>query len=249
MARILIAALALVGSTAAAPVPAPAAPALAGSYWEIETLDGKPLEPGSEGERPALAFADRSYSAYAGCNAMGGLYAQRARRLYTLVGPQTQMGCEGARGRQERLVSLIVQQAPTIAGNAERITLRSGVRSLGLRRKAAPRPLTDAPEAWQGTALAGKTFEMPWIDGDPLNRTPFPRLSFAARTATVAGLCGKTQTIRYRQGRGTVTFENGPAACLGGQTLATVSGPNGELLLAGDDRWLGGNNVRRNRPK
>jgi hypothetical protein len=32
-------------------------------------------------------------------------------------------------------------------------------------------------------------------------------------------------------------------------TLTTASGPNGELLLAGEGHWLAGDNLRRDRPK
>lgn len=184
---------------------------------------------------------------------MGGLYAQRGARIYTLPGPQTAMGCNSALGRQENIVDLILRQGPSMTGSGDRLTLRSGVRTLGLRRAPLSRPPEDSPEAWQGTTLAGQTFEMIWIDGDPLDRRPAPRFEFADRTVRITDLCGTTQSLRYTQAKASVTFEGGPANCLGGalagETLTTVSGPNGELLLAGDGHWLGGDNVRRDRPK
>lgn len=252
MNRIALAAIALAGCTAAAPAPSRVAPTLASSTWAIESIDGKAVEAGAEGDRPGLSFAARGYSAYAGCNAMGGLYAQRGTRLYTLTGVQTAMGCGGARGQQERIVALVLQQAPAISGNANRVTLRSGSRSLGLRRVAPSRPYADDPEAWQGSALAGQAFEMTWVDGNSLSRRPAPRLDFAARTVTISHLCGNRQTVRYRQSKGGLVLEGGTDSCmakLGGRALTTVSGPNGELLLAGNGHWLGGHNTRRDRPK
>lgn len=257
MDRTVIAALALAlfGCGAAAPAPSPAAQAqgLAGSHWLIEAIDGKQPEPGHDGAKPALTFAGRSYAAYAGCNAMGGLYARRDERLYTLVGPSTAMACGGARGRQEEIVGRVLQQAPWIAGKGDRVTLRSGSHALTLRRASPPHPIVDVPEAWQGAGLAGQSFDMSWIDGDSLNRRPAPRLSFADRRLRIENLCGATVYASYRAQRGEVTVEGAPRDCLNGffagRTLSAVSGPNGELLLAGGGHWLGGDNIRRDRPK
>ena len=255
MKRTLIAALALAGCTAAAPAPAPtAAPALAGSWWAIESIDGRALEAAPEDGRPYLALVKRSYSIYAGCNGMGGLYAYRGGRMYTLPGPQTAMACGGRRGEQEAVVNAVMYASPAVAGSGERLTLKAKGRTIALRRVEPPRQFDEVPEAWQGATLAGQAFELSRVDGDPLNRTPFPRLTFAAKTATLSHLCGRPQVLRYRQTSGGEVFlDGGPQSCLGGmfagKTLSMVSGPNGELLLAGDGHWLGGDNIRRDRPK
>lgn len=252
MVRTAVVVLALASCTAAAPAPAPS---LAGQAWEILTIDGQPFE-AALGEEPTpgrLTFAGYSYSAYAGCNAMGGLYAQRGNRLLTYPGPQTAMACFGRRGEQEGLVDLILRAGPRIAGTETRVTLSHNGRTLQLERTARRGPLIDPPAPWQGGALAGKRFSMHTIDGDSLNRRPAPELAFGHGTVAVRNLCGKSFTAAYKQDGGTVTFNGPNAGCLGGlfakRSLSVVQGPNGELLLAGDDHWLAGDNLRRDRPK
>lgn len=256
MIRTLFASLALFGCTAAAPSSvAPAdVPALAGSWWEIESIDGRPLETAPEGgDKPYLALVQRSYNAYAGCNWIGGLYAQRGDRVYTVPGPQTAMGCSGQRAAQEAAVNAVMFASPVVSGSGDRLELKAVGRTIALHRAQAPRLLEEVPEAWQGTRLARQSFDLSRIDGDPLNRTPFPRIDFAATTATLRGLDGAVTTLGYRQDGNTVTFSGGKRDRLGdffdGATLDIVSGPNGEILLAGDGHWLAGENVRRDRPK
>jgi hypothetical protein len=185
---------------------------------------------------------------------MGGLYALRGGRIYTLPGPQTAMACGGARGAQEAAVNAVMYGAPVVTGRGDRLTLRAKGRPLALRRVPPPRPLAEVPEAWQGPGLAGQTFEMNRVDGDPLNRSPSPRLAFKARTVTLSHLCGPPQVLQYRQASAdAVIISGGRKNCLGGlfagAALAMASGPNGELLLAGQGHWLGGENIRRDRPK
>jgi heat shock protein HslJ len=232
---------------------APAAPVVVpGSWWEIIAIDGRALEPSDPRAQPYVAFMRRSYSVNAGCNGLGGLYAQHGGRLYALPGPQTQMFCGGRRGEQEAAVNAVFAAAPVVAGAGERITISAQGRTLALRRIAPRRPYSELPEAWQGTRLAGQSYDLSRIDGAALSRQPFPRLSFAARTATLQGLGGQLRTMAYRQSGDSVTFGGKPGGAgdiLSGRTFALVSGPNGEILLAGGGHWLAGDNRRRDRPK
>jgi heat shock protein HslJ len=92
-----IAAIAALAGAACAPAGGTdlVASPLAGSAWRIATIDGTPVvgRRGDDGEdtTPRFAFGWRSYGGNAGCNALGGLYAQVGDRLYTMPGPQTAM--------------------------------------------------------------------------------------------------------------------------------------------------------------
>lgn len=258
LSRLLVLA-ALTGCVAAAPTPDQSqnAPVLAGNGYRVAAVDGRTPqfveEDVGKPRTPRFQFGARSYGGTSGCNFMGGLQVQRGARLYTYPGAQTQMACGGALGAQEAAVDVLFRAAPTIRRDGEAVILSGAGRTLRLVREPDQLPVQDAPEAWQGTRLAGQRFEMHQIDGDSLNRRPAPLLAFAARSATLTHVCPKPVSGSYVQGPGTLRITL-KAPCPGAQrqfagTLSTVSGPNGELLLAGQGHWLAGDNLRRDRPK
>lgn len=252
-----LATLALAGCAAAAPpVQAPPTGPLAG-HWRIAAVDGKaPLSVGEdagEPRTPRFGFGERSYGGTSGCNFMGGLKVERGSRLYTYPGPQTQMACMGPLGAQEAAIDVLFRAAPTIARDGAAVILTGAGHTLRLVREPDRPPVQDPPEAWQGTRLAGQSFELHQVDGDSLNRRPAPLLSFGDRTATLTHLCPRPASGAYVEGPHSLRIAFSPS-CPAAQrhfagTLATASGPNGELLLAGDGHWLAGDNLRRDRPK
>jgi len=252
-----LALVALAGCSAAGPPrPVPASPPLEGN-WRVASVDGKaPLSVGEDaGEQrtPRFGFGERSYGGTSGCNFMGGLKIERGERLYTYPGPQTQMACMGPLGAQEAAIDVLFRSSPTIARDGEAVVLTGAGHALRLVREPDSAPVQDPPEAWQGTRLAGQSFELHQIDGDSLNRRPAPLLRFGERTATLSNLCPRPVSGAYVQGPSNLRIVFNPS-CPAAQrhfagTLTSVSGPNGELLLAGDGHWLAGDNLRRDRPK
>lgn len=240
------------GLIGAAPQPV----SLAGSGWIIVAIDGAALETApvdGVDHRPHLRFAQRSYSGHAGCNALGGLFVQRSTRVYTYPGPQTAMGCGGRRAAQEAALDAVMRAAPTITRAGEQLTLSAVGRRIDLHREPTLTAIGDPPSAWQGASLAGQRFEMHSVDGASLSRRPAPLLTFTRTGVTIANVCARPVTGHYIQRPATLRVEWRNGACLGARTpagaLGMVSGPNGELLLAGDGHWWAGDNLRRDRPK
>ena len=122
-----------------------------------------------------------------------------------------------------------------------------------LVREAAVAPAQDPPEAWQGPGVVGQRYELHQFDGDWLNRRPAPVLDFGKGKVTLSHLCPRPVSGPYvPEGRTLhiAFFEPCEAALRYFRlSLSTVSGPNGELLLASKEHWIAGDNVRRDRPK
>lgn len=202
---------------------------------------------------PRLWFGERSYGGTSGCNSFGGLKIEREGRLFTYPGPQTQMACGGALDEQEGSIVGLFRAAPTIEHIADGIMLVGG----GHTMRVVPDPpggvAEDPPTAWQGSGLTEQTYEMHQFDGDSLNRRPAPRIAFGKSVATLSHLCDRPISGPFAATNDRVVIRFA-APCAQAQryfpdTLHMVSGPNGELLLAGNGHWIAGDNLRRDRPK
>jgi heat shock protein HslJ len=261
-----LAATLLAGSAAAADSPSLL---LAGSTWEVVAIDGRSVEPphSDDGRRrvPAFAIGERSYGGNAGCNALGGLYAQVGERLYTMPGPQTAMACGGARGAQEDAANAIFNASPTVEHAGDTVELTGGGHTMRLR-KAGPAGNVDPPTAWQAPGLSGQTYLIQAVNGQPTagkrlgSRAP-PRLSFAPGKVTMRLDCPKPSSGPFVEDPThlyaallspvcrTPGARDGAMARILSADPRVVSGPNGELLLASRHGWAILWNQRRDRPK
>jgi heat shock protein HslJ len=241
---------------------------LAGSTWRIAAIDGKPAEgrrgDGAEQTAPQFAFGWRSYGGNAGCNAMGGLYAQVGDRFYTLPGPQTAMACGSPHGEQEEAANAIFAASPTVVRGRDSILLSGGDHTMELVRAGRAPDNADPPMAWQGFALAGQSFAIEEVngvrtDGMRLWKNP-PRLRFGNGEVTMALDCPQPAKGAFVQSSehlhaalltptcATAPRDKALSAILGADPRV-VSGPNGELLLASAKGWAILWNERRDRPK
>lgn len=82
--------------------PAEVTPALDGTEWVLESIDGAPLV---EGTNVTLEFGDGRYNGYSGCNFYGGEYSSNETTLRFLSGPTTAIGCNGPILQQEERYS------------------------------------------------------------------------------------------------------------------------------------------------
>ncbi len=258
MSRTIIACLALAACTATTlPPPSVETTEPLSGHWRIVEIDGRTPtmveEDAGEPRTPRFWFGDRSYGGTSGCNFLGGLNVERSGRLFTYPGPQTQMGCGGALGEQEGAIDGLFRAAPTIARSGEAAVLSGGGHTMRLVADIGGTPAEDPPEAWQGAGVANQRFELHQFDGDSLNRRPAPKLVFGDGSATLTGLCPTPIAGPFQELRGGLRLAfAAPCAAAAkyfSETLSTVSGPNGELLLAGESHWIAGDNQRRDRPK
>jgi len=240
---------------------------LAGATWRIAAIDGKPVEArrgdGAEPAVPQFAFGWRSYGGNAGCNALGGLYAQVGDRLYTLPGPQTAMACGSPHGDQEDAANAILSASPIVARDGATVRLSGGGHAMELVRIGPAPANADPPTAWQGAALSGQSFAIEVVDGVRtegmrLWKNP-PRLRFGEGDVTMALDCPKPAKGVFTQSSEHLHAavleptcaeprDRALAAILGADPRI-VSGPNGELLLASARGWAILWNERRDRPK
>jgi heat shock protein HslJ len=242
---------------------------LAAATWQVVTIDGQPVEPPHSDDNrarlPAFTFGHRTYGGNAGCNSLGGYYAQIDERLYTMPGPQTAMGCSGARAAQEDAANAIFNASPTVTRDGETAVLEGGGHRMELRWLALAENADD-PGAWQGPSVVGQSYVIHAVNGARTEGTKLwsdqaPELSFSQSEVTMNLDCPGSASGTFNigtehvhvSGLGPVCAAPGTrdaalAAILGAHPR-TVSGPNGELLLASRTGWAILWNERRDRPK
>lgn len=244
------------------------APALQGSSWRLAAIDGQPVQSRSgedEAHPPGFAFAGRSYGGSAGCNALGGLYAQVGSRLYTMPGPQTQIACGGALARQETAANAVFAASPIITATAAGFALTGGGHALAFTPVAAP-AAADPPPPWQGPGVSAQSYVIHAVNGRATEarrvwgKRP-PRLSFTGTTVIMALDCSAPARGRYVQDGAMIATSGLAATCRspGARDAAlaailaaparAIAGPNGELLLAGPAGWAILWNDSHDRPK
>jgi heat shock protein HslJ len=232
---------------------------LLGGRWRIVGIDGRPP---AEGREAGLAFGPTGYSGGTGCNGMQGLYLAHGRRLFTGWGVQTQMGCGGPVGAQEKRIVALLGSGPRIgvAGGGE-IALMDSEGSVRLRREPGGEAWGPDATAWAGQPLEG---EVLFIDGEPTqmrSTEPEVRLRLTREGWELRSGCGRIGGI-WRRREGVLEFltdsdTKADGACAGilGKRFSALSrlgnggvrglvGPSGELLLAGAEHWI----VARMRP-
>lgn len=242
---------------------------LAGATWEVTAIDGLALEPSPSDDGrvrlPQFSFGYRTYGGNVGCNALGGLYAQLGPRFYTMPGPQTQMACGGARGRQESAANALLSASPSVVRTQDTAVLSGGGHRMDLRRLGAAGAI-DGPEAWQSPTIAGQSFVIHAVNGAATegmriwSKSP-PQLAFGDTRVTMRLDCPGERSGSFVLGSEYAHIDSLKPACTSpsardAQLAAilnadprTVSGPNGELLLASAEGWAILWNARTDRPK
>jgi len=116
-------------ATGCATTAAPTA-SLAGTTWQIATIDGAPVAEGS-----MLSFTADSLSASAGCNGLSGTYAVAGSTLTSGPLAATRMYCDG-RMEHETALGTLLQEGATIVLDGDRLALNGA----GHRLQAVRQP-------------------------------------------------------------------------------------------------------------
>lgn len=245
----------------AAPAAAPAEPSLLGS-WTIRTIDGRPPAVGRQGGSPGLAFDENGVGGNAGCNGFGSLGLAHEGRWYGGFATSTAMACGDPYDRQEALVHGLLGSSPRIVwrgnddvelvGREHRITLARGGGAFPGRLIIPPAPLTGS--LWTLGAMDGQALQMPGARQGPT--LAIEGESFKLTTPCLI-LEGRWQALgegaaRFAPGLETARACPEPSKAQSRQYAEAlkgdkrhVSGPNGEIVMAGGRHWLVGDQVRR----
>jgi heat shock protein HslJ len=251
-----------------APAPSLSLESIAGP-WRIVTIDNAPPAalPGavSRERTPRLHFTPAGYGGTAGCNYFGGLGLLEGDRYYAAPGGQTAMGC-GDLTAQEMVVTGIFWSAPRVALGADgTLSLKGDKHSVELRRdptlpgedsppaSAAP-PLRLAGSAWIIRTVDGKLVEGPSDAGRRTLRLEAASWSGTAACATLGGewrqqldrliLSGPISTTEQKCPPEAAEMDSRLAALLSANPRF-ITGPNGEILIAGGGHWLIGDRMVR----
>lgn len=224
--------------------------------WIITAFDGRPPQKtGNEPRSPSISFLGTTYSANSGCNALSGVGALRGTRFYTMPGPQTEIGCKGELLKQEALLEALLRAAPEIVKNDPgEMMMTGGGHEIRLKRDAGA--ANAAATSVSALILAGKRFEIQSVDGtwigSPRSRVR-PSLSFTPTDWRARSVC-TTVTGTWKLQVATLLTSNVAVAkrnCeVGAETIGhalhevfgsnptLATGPNGEIVLAGEGRWI-----------
>lgn len=239
-----------------------AEPSLLGS-WRILAINGRLPVATAYGEPATLVFSPSGHGGNAGCNSFGGLGLQHEGRWYGGSSVSTQMACGSPREEQDSAVMGLLARAPALEWNGpDRVTLAgAGGGVLLARNGASPQEtdLIDAPRSLLGTRWRFRS-----VDGTPLpvpNWREQPQLLLEGERYRLDTACltaeGTWQQAAQNAARLDTPGVTATRACpeelqTGSRALLAalpgekryVTGPNGEIILAGGGHWFEGEGVR-----
>lgn len=256
--RVLFLPMILITACSAAPEPAPNVVGSLGGRWNILSIDGRAPVKTAYGQRPQLVFGPSSYGGNAGCNDFGGLGLAHEGRWYGDFAMANQMGCAEPLSGQDAAVHGLLASGPTFRfSGANRVTLATAQHRVELARiGAAQLEPSDVPRPLIGTRWTFRAIDGAWRTGRQESALIVEGDGFRLDTS-----CGTLEGGWEQQGEGRARFVPGhrtPKACPAAERawherLANglagekryVTGPNGEIVLAGDGHWLTGELTRR----
>jgi heat shock protein HslJ len=107
---------------------------LAGTQWRVTRVDGKPpVAPQSA----HVVFEAAQIKVSIGCNMLGGAYRVDGKRL--IAGPfvTTEMACDDRLLKQEAAVNALLESAPLLTHDGQRMRFASGGHALELERRVS----------------------------------------------------------------------------------------------------------------
>ena len=248
-------------TSASSQAPATVEPSLIGS-WRILAIDGRAPVATAYGNPAALVIDANGHGGNAGCNDFGGYGLQHEGRWYGGGSMANQMACGSPRDKQDAAVMGMLASGPSLEWNGpDRVTLMTAKQSLLLERSGPARATgsTDAPRPLLGTRWRFRT-----VDGNYLSPRDFrqaPQMIVEGERYRIDTSCLTAEGPWRQTGEGQARLEAPVATATRtcsavAQTDARallaampgdkryVTGPNGEIILAGGGHWLEGDGVR-----
>jgi heat shock protein HslJ len=220
--------------------------------WQIVSLDGRK----PQGDKPLdVEFAGAGYNAATGCNGLNGMFLTNEARLYPYAFPSTEMGCGALTAQEQRMRELFANAPQIAAASGQDVALvdRKGALVLRPSGKAGAEQLAARP---LGLASAkGRVLDVDGLSAQPHYTDPEIRFSMSANRFEILTPCGRVGGLVRRRRGETDYFTDSdsketPKCTKAGRALAmhvrsvfsgvaqTITGPNGELLVAGHGHWL-----------
>ena len=239
----------------------PSEPSLLGS-WTIRAVDDRPPAVLRQGGLPGLAFDENGVGGNAGCNGFGSVGLAHEGRWYGGFALSTAMACGDPYDRQEALVVGLLRSGPRIVwrgkdkvdlvGQQHRITLGRGGGAFPNRLIIPPAPLTGS--LWSFGSVDGQALQMPGARQGPTLMVEGESFKLNTPCLTLEGRWHAlgNGSARFVPDRETVQACPEASKAQSRQFVEAlkgdkrhVSGPNGEIVIAGGGHWLVGDEVRR----
>ncbi|MBS7670936.1 META domain-containing protein [Croceicoccus gelatinilyticus] len=234
--------------------------------WRITSIDGETLP--VSGNEPYLAFSTDAAGGSVGCNHFGGttLYAQGRIAAHSWGGDA--MACMEPLGKWENAIAELFRAHPQVKLTGDRLRLKAGDHEIELTREDGAQPLDRSPDPMRipvadpvAQDLANTEWTIRALDGDTASSSPIDRhLRVYEETWQGLASCATLFGTYRRQGNRLIvegdiagTEQNCPPeyatqddafAALMRADPHYLVGPNGELIIAGDEHVLTGDRVR-----
>ena len=234
--------------------------------WRIVSIDGETL-PVSRSE-PYLAFSADAAGGSVGCNQSGGpaLYAEGRIAVHSWGGDT--MACLDPQATWEDAIAELFRAYPQVRLTGDRLRLSSGDHEIELARDDGAQPLDRSPDPMRipvadpvSEDLANTEWTIRALDGETESSSPIDRhLRFYEETWQGLASCATLFGTYRREGNRLIvegdiasTEQNcSPEYAALDTAFAELMrddphylvGPNGELIIAGDEHVLTGDRAR-----
>ncbi|MDQ0566101.1 META domain-containing protein [Erythrobacter citreus] len=234
--------------------------------WRITSIDGETMP--VSGSEPYLAFSADAAGGSVGCNSFGGttLYAQGRIAVHSWGGDA--MACIEPLGKWENTIAKLFRTYPQVRLSGDRLRLSARDHEIELTREDGAQPLNRSPDPMRipvsdpvSQDLANTEWTIRALDGETASSSPGDRhLRFYADTWQGLASCA-TLFGTYRADGNRLSVDDEISAteqnCREDHAALDTAfdelmrddphyliGPNGELIIAGEDHVLTGDRAR-----
>ena len=234
--------------------------------WRITSIDGETLP--VSGSEPYLAFSTDAAGGSVGCNSFGGTTLYTEGRIAAHSWGRDAMACLDPQATWENAIAELFRAYPQVRLTSDRLRLSSGDHEIELTREDGAQPPDRSPDPMRipvahpvSKGLANTEWTIRELDGDTASSSPIDRhLRFYEETWQGLASCATLFGTYRREGNRLIVegdIANTEQNC--SPEYATLDtaftelmrddphylvGPNGELIIAGDEHVLTGDRAR-----